>query len=819
MNHRKKVACFTLALLLLVKTAKAVTPEQITCSTISTQITGQTNTVVCPGGCLTAGGSVWGTGNYTSDSRVCKAAIHAGMIPTTGGMFTVNKLSGQPSYQASTQNGVTTRAYGSYGSSFSVSRAQITCNTISTQITGETFTVVCPGGCLTAGGSVWGTGIYTSDSRVCKAAIHDGRISTTGGVVTGYKLPGQPSYQASTQNGVTTRAYGSYSSSFGFSQVNECATNNGGCAGNCTDTVGSFICSCGAGYVLNADGLACDNVDECATNNGGCAGNCTDTVGSFTCSCGAGYELNADGLACDNVDECATNNGGCAGNCTDTVGSFNCSCGAGYVLNADGLACDSVTTQITCTTDSTEITGQTFTVVCPGGCLTGGSVWGTGIYTSDSRVCKAAIHDGRIPTTGGVVTGYKLPGQPSYQASTQNGVTTRAYGSYSSSFGFSQVNECATNNGGCAGNCTDTVGSFICSCGAGYVLNADGLACDNVDECATNNGGCAGNCTDTVGSFNCSCGAGYVLNADGLACDNVDECATNNGGCAGNCTDTAGSFNCSCGAGYVLNADGLACDSVITQITCTTDSTEITGQTFTVVCPGGCLTGGSVWGTGIYTSDSRVCKAAIHDGRIPTTGGVVTGYKLPGQPSYQASTQNGVTTRAYGSYSSSFGFSQVNECATNNGGCAGNCTDTVGSFICSCGAGYVLNADGLACDNVDECATNNGGCAGNCTDTVGSFNCSCGAGYVLNVDGLACDNVDECATNNGGCAGNCTDTVGSFNCSCGAGYVLNADGLACDSPVGAGSTTIKPVGAGSTMKPSAVILMTLVMTMWGLLRE
>ncbi|XP_078701596.1 uncharacterized protein LOC144927767 isoform X4 [Branchiostoma floridae x Branchiostoma belcheri] len=722
MNHRKKVACFTLALLLLVKTAKAVTPEQITCSTISTQITGQTNTVVCPGGCLTAGGSVWGTGNYTSDSRVCKAAIHAGMIPTTGGMFTVNKLSGQPSYQASTQNGVTTRAYGSYGSSFSVSRAQITCNTISTQITGETFTVVCPGGCLTAGGSVWGTGIYTSDSRVCKAAIHDGRISTTGGVVTGYKLPGQPSYQASTQNGVTTRAYGSYSSSFGFSQVNECATNNGGCAGNCTDTVGSFICSCGAGYVLNADGLACDNVDECATNNGGCAGNCTDTVGSFTCSCGAGYELNADGLACDNVDECATNNGGCAGNCTDTVGSFNCSCGAGYVLNADGLACDSVTTQITCTTDSTEITGQTFTVVCPGGCLTGGSVWGTGIYTSDSRVCKAAIHDGRIPTTGGVVTGYKLPGQPSYQASTQNGVTTRAYGSYSSSFGFSQVNECATNNGGCAGNCTDTVGSFICSCGAGYVLNADGLACDNVDECATNNGGCAGNCTDTVGSFNCSCGAGYVLNADGLACDNVDECATNNGGCAGNCTDTAGSFNCSCGAGYVLNADGLACDN-------------------------------------------------------------------------------------------------VDECATNNGGCAGNCTDTVGSFNCSCGAGYVLNVDGLACDNVDECATNNGGCAGNCTDTVGSFNCSCGAGYVLNADGLACDNVDECATNNGGCAGNCTDTVGSFTCSCGAGFVLNADGLACDSPVGAGSTTIKPVGAGSTMKPSAVILMTLVMTMWGLLRE
>ena len=39
--------------------------------------------------------------------------------------------------------------------------------------------------------------------------------------------------------------------------------------------------------------------DECATANGGCAQTCSNTVGSFTCSCDAGYTLNADGLACD----------------------------------------------------------------------------------------------------------------------------------------------------------------------------------------------------------------------------------------------------------------------------------------------------------------------------------------------------------------------------------------------------------------------------------------------------------------------------------------------------------------------------------------
>ena len=40
--------------------------------------------------------------------------------------------------------------------------------------------------------------------------------------------------------------------------VNECATNNGGCAHTCTDTVGSFTCSCRTGFVLASNGLGCN---------------------------------------------------------------------------------------------------------------------------------------------------------------------------------------------------------------------------------------------------------------------------------------------------------------------------------------------------------------------------------------------------------------------------------------------------------------------------------------------------------------------------------------------------------------------------------
>lgn len=39
--------------------------------------------------------------------------------------------------------------------------------------------------------------------------------------------------------------------------VNECALLNGQCTQTCTNTPGSFLCSCDSGYVLNSDGLTC----------------------------------------------------------------------------------------------------------------------------------------------------------------------------------------------------------------------------------------------------------------------------------------------------------------------------------------------------------------------------------------------------------------------------------------------------------------------------------------------------------------------------------------------------------------------------------
>ncbi|XP_078603619.1 uncharacterized protein LOC144877552 isoform X4 [Branchiostoma floridae x Branchiostoma japonicum] len=81
----------------------------------------------------------------------------------------------------------------------------------------------------------------------------------------------------------------------------------------------------------------------------------------------------------------------------------------------------------------------------------------------------------------------------------------------------------------------------------------------------------------------------------------------------------------------------------------------------------------------------------------------------------------------------------VDECAEETDNCSpqATCSDTPDSFTCTCNPGYTGN--GVTCTDVDECASNNGGCEGTCTNNVGSFDCACGAGLVLNTDGLACD--------------------------------------------------------------------------------
>ncbi|XP_077869180.1 vitrin-like [Saccoglossus kowalevskii] len=68
----------------------------------------------------------------------------------------------------------------------------------------------CPAGCTADSCDVWGTTMYTADSCVCKAAIHDGRITDVGGAITLNMAAGLSSYQSSTAHGITTISFGSW---------------------------------------------------------------------------------------------------------------------------------------------------------------------------------------------------------------------------------------------------------------------------------------------------------------------------------------------------------------------------------------------------------------------------------------------------------------------------------------------------------------------------------------------------------------------------------------------------------------------------------
>ena len=65
-----------------------------------------------------------------------------------------------------------------------------------------------------------------------------------------------------------------------LSDVNECQTNNGGCEQVCTNTVGSYVCSCNPGFRLSSNGHNCNGKYQIVigTVRGGCEHVCGNNL-------------------------------------------------------------------------------------------------------------------------------------------------------------------------------------------------------------------------------------------------------------------------------------------------------------------------------------------------------------------------------------------------------------------------------------------------------------------------------------------------------------------------------------------------------------
>lgn len=174
----------------------------------------------------------WGTNVYTDDGSVATCAVHAGLITKEkGGTVTIEIRAGQTSYQGSSRNGVTSGNWGAFDGSFTfVNNGTVYQPPVSNTVQGTwvmqadsyrgqigkrvTF-YFPPGG--TISGRCWGTDVYTDDGSIATAAVHAGLITAkNGGTVTIEIRAGQPSYQGSTRNGVTSKNWGAFTGSFVF---------------------------------------------------------------------------------------------------------------------------------------------------------------------------------------------------------------------------------------------------------------------------------------------------------------------------------------------------------------------------------------------------------------------------------------------------------------------------------------------------------------------------------------------------------------------------------------------------------------------------
>jgi len=133
--------------------------------------------------------------------------------------------------------------------------------------------------------------------------------------------------------------------------IDECFMDDDLCAGvgkTCYNLEGTYKCICQSGFesaipdnidnldvILESDLDACVDIDECQLTCKGSGQICTNTIGSFDCSCQPGFELSDFGY-CAPLDNCLGNPCGDNAVCRNLLGDYECDCFKDFHRNLTG---------------------------------------------------------------------------------------------------------------------------------------------------------------------------------------------------------------------------------------------------------------------------------------------------------------------------------------------------------------------------------------------------------------------------------------------------------------------------------------------------
>ncbi len=205
---------------------------------------GRTITFRCPPLRGRRSKAVYGSNPYTIDSGVCWAGVHSGRLTRAGGYVTIRIIPGRSRYVGSRRYGKRSLRWGRYHTSFRVIRgrplggvvarpAQPAVRPMRPRVAarnigwlhaprayrgrfGTVLTYRCRPAPRRLTKAVWGSGFYTIDSGVCKAALHAGRIGRAGGIVRIRITRGRKAYYPSYKRGIRSKRWGRFHTSFIF---------------------------------------------------------------------------------------------------------------------------------------------------------------------------------------------------------------------------------------------------------------------------------------------------------------------------------------------------------------------------------------------------------------------------------------------------------------------------------------------------------------------------------------------------------------------------------------------------------------------------